>query len=181
MRWWRAGILAAVAVRAATASAQPLSVGASMGLLLPSDRLVSRSDALGAQLLPGPCVGLHLTGDGLAGREDLSWEAALLLGLFQSRTDAALRTQYLPLELGASWEAAEIEQLSLRFRFGGGPAIVSTNLGPTRSVALAQTYLGGQIQRSLHDLTIALEVSIGVVWQAQIQNVVRAQMVVLTR
>lgn len=181
MKWWGAGILAAVAMRAATAPAQPLSVGASLGLILPSERLVSRSDELGAALLPGPCVGLHLVGDGLAGREDLAWEGSVVLGLFQSSTDLNLRTQYLPLELGVLWEAAQIEQLSLRLRFGGGPAIVSSNLGSTRAVTLAQTYLGGQVQRSLHDLTIALDVSVGVLWQAQIQNVVRAQLVVLTR
>lgn len=180
MRWWR-GFLVAAAVRGAVAAAQPLSVGASMGLMLPSDRLVARNDYLGAAVLPGPCVALHVVREGLAGRSDLAWEGLVALGLFESRVNTQLRTQYLPVEVGASWEAVEIEELALRLRLTGGPALVSTNLGSTRALLLAQTCIGGQVQRALHHLTVALDVSVGVLWQARPQNLVRAQLIVLTR
>jgi len=178
--WWR-GILVAVALRGADVGAEPFSLGASMGLILPSNQLVSRNDLIGAALLPGPSVGLHAVREGLAGRSDLSLEGQIELGLFESRVNPALRTQYLPLEVAASWEAASLEELSLRVRAGGGPVLISTNLGARRSVLLPQTCIGGEVVRSLHHLTVALDVSVGVLWQSGIQNVVRARVIVLTR
>lgn len=181
VKCWVRGFMVAVAMQGLHASAAPLTVGASMGLLLPSDRLVTRDDYLGAPLLPGPTVGIRVVGEGVGGRPDLAWEGGLSLCMLQSRTNLMLRTQFLPMDLGLAWELVEIEQLSLRLRAGGGPALVTTNLGDTRTVALAQTYLGGRVQRVMHHLTVALEVGVGVLWQSRVQDTVRADLVVMTR
>ncbi len=175
------GFVVGIAVHGAAAADQPWTIGASLGMELPADRLVSRTDELGATLLPGPAVALHLVREGLAGRPEWACEGSLEMASFQSRSNPALRTQYLPLDLGASWEATDLRELVLRLRAGGGPALVSTNLGATRTVALAETYAGGRVQRTLSGLTVALDVSVAVLWQARARDTIRVQLVVLTR
>ena len=177
---WRQFLILITATVVPAAAAHPVSIGASMGMMFPSDRLVSRNDGIGATLLPGPSAGLHAEWNGLGRYDNLGVDATLELGLFQSREDARLRTQALPLDVALDWQATTVQEVGLRVRVGGGPVLVSTNLGATRTVLLGETFLGGQLRRSLRALTLLLDVDIGLLWQARVRNTIRARLVVLT-
>ncbi len=160
MRWWCACVVCVVCA-GEIAQAQPPVIGASLGVVFPSDRLTKRTDFLGAFLLPAPSVGVHSRW-GSASRFKSAWEGAIEMAIFQSSEELRLRTLYVPVRLKYVREVANVQDVGLHVSTAGGLAFVSTNLGARRALTLGLLTLGGQLQRAIHGLTVALGFEAGV-------------------
>ncbi len=158
VRWLFCFLLTGCAGR--LASAEPISLGASLGMIFPSDRLSERADFLGSFLLPAPSVGVHARWGG-SGGSDLGWEGSVEMAIFESDDEARLRMVYVPIQIGRTWEVADVQGVALRTRVSGGLAFASTNIGATRSLTLGIVTLGAQLVRPIRDLTVAIDFDAG--------------------
>src|SRR5690349_4258505 len=102
-----------VTLALAPAGAGAATVGASLGLLFPVDRLTARTGLLGAPIRPGPSLGLRLAPAEDSDRGPLSWDASCELAQFESDADPALRAIYAPLKAGVVLRAATVREVGL--------------------------------------------------------------------
>lgn len=174
-------VLAALAPAALPSWATAAALGASLGVLFPTDRLTNRAGPLGATLRPGPTVGAH-AGPG-ADRETrpLGWDVSVELAQFESDGDPDLRALYVPLKGGIIWQAVSVQGVGLEARLAGGAALMSARSRDAASTVLPVVSFGGALRHPIHRLSAALEFEAGALLERRPQATFQVRLVLQTR
>jgi len=156
-----AGVIAALlaVLTAAPVAARPVSLGASLGMFFPVDRLTSHADMRGANLMPTPGTGLRCRWTDGPGT---FWEWGADLVIFESGDDPDLRSIFIPVQLRWLMETADVGGLSLLVSASGGTAFMMVNRGTEKSDTMGIASVGIQLERSILNLAAALGFEAGI-------------------
>ncbi len=176
---WRAWIVC-VALMMSAAAGRASTIGASLGVLFPSDRLSDTADYRGASVLSGPTAGLHLEGELSSALGDIRLGGVAEVAVLRSPEEPALRMYYVPIQAGPMWELSVVEDVSLAASFMAGAAFVSTNMGEERSLGQGVASVAWQVRRSLPDMSVALEMAISLLWGRSLQETLQLRLVLFS-
>ena len=170
-----------VTLALAPAGVGAVTFGASLGLLLPVDRLTARPGLLGTPIRPGPSLGFRL-----APAEDpdggmLSWDVSAELAQCESDADPALRTIYAPVKGGLVLRAATVRDVGLEARLAGGAALCSARSASAETDVLPVVSFGGALRRHIHRLSVALEFEAGALLERRPQAIFQVRLMLQTR
>jgi hypothetical protein len=146
------------ALLATPVAAQPVSVGASMGMFFPVDRLTNHSDMRGANLAATPGTGLRFR---WADGSETAWEWGADFVIFESDDDPDLRSMFIPVQLRYLVETTDVGGLALMIGAGAGVAFLTVNRGEEESDTMGLATVGIQLERSILNVTAALGFEVG--------------------
>lgn len=142
------------------------AIGASLGFLLPADRLSGRAGPLASPLRPAPSIGVHAGSEPGAGWGTPGWDLTLEAAEFQSDADRRVRLFWVPLRVGPAWEVANVEGAALTVGLAAGGALISARAaGPATTVGAGYLGASGRVRRELHAVTVSLGLEAGLAWQ----------------
>ncbi len=176
---WRNSLSMCLVLAGGIAAANPLELGASLGMLFPTDRLTRREGGMGASLLPGPAVGVCARSQPLDRFPRLSAELMVEAAFFQSDENRDLRLLYVPVQAVGLWGIGAVEGMEMLLRLGGGPTFLSANLGGARSLVAGMVTGGWQVRRRLEGLSCALETGADLVFDGKPEDMFRIRIVLM--
>lgn len=140
-------------------------LGASLGLLLPADRLSGATGLISSPLRPAPSVALHGGSVPGGGWGAPGWDVTLEAAQFESDADRGLRLFWIPLRAGPVWEVATVEGAALTVGLAAGGAVLSVRSGgPSTTVGAGFATATGRVRRTLHAWTVSLGLEAGAAW-----------------
>lgn len=148
-----------------TAAGVRAELGASLGFLLPADRLSGAAGWMSSPLRPAPSLAVHGGSVPGGGWGDPGWDVTLEAAQFESDADRQLRLFWIPLRAGPVWEVATVEGAALTVGLAAGGAVLSVRAGgPSTTSGAGYAAATGRIRRALHAFTVSLGLEAGVVW-----------------
>ncbi len=157
-----------------------MEAGVSLGMIFPEDRLAETGDHRGAHVDSGPSLGARIYGNQMMRLGGARWLAIAEMSRLRSPYYEDLKVLCVPLQGGLSWELGAVERMSMHASLRAGALFVSTSMGEERSLTQGLTSLAWQMKRSLPDLSVALEMAVGLIWGDSQHRAFQIRLILLT-